>query len=366
VKGGIKAAKTGHDTILAPSPTMYLDHVQSSAHDQPPGRPVVESLKDIYTFDPMPGDLPPQQTQHFIGVQANLWAEYMPTFERVQQAVFPRLAALSEVAWSPAGAGDWPGFRARMIAQVARYRALGVDYADAAWAPRFELAGQGDAIRVTLSNQMQQGAIRYTLDGSEPDVHSKRYRNPLLLPVAHVTELKAATFAASGMRLAATRTRRVGAASLLTRNSDQLATCRQRLTLRLEDDRPLRGPRPVYKVNIMDTCWQWKNAPLDGIHGIRFTVGNMPWNYALLDKDMDAVIARPDSAPAGHIDVHLDSCKGRRLAHVPLAEAADSRLQTMLDAPLADVQGQHDLCIVITGDPREGRLWAIDSVRLMR
>lgn len=364
VEGGIKAAKMGHDTILSPSPTLYLDHVQTSAHDQPPGRPVVESLEDIYTLDPLPGDLPEAAAEHFIGVQANLWAEYMPTFKRAQQAIFPRLAALSEVAWSPAGSSDWPGFRARMEAQVARYQALGVGHSDAAWAPRFELVGHDGMIRVTLSTQLGQGGIRYTLDGSAPNIHSKRYQHPLQLPAAQTTELKAATFSASGMRLAATRTRRIDAASLLTRNSDQLDTCRKRLTLRLEDDRPLHGPRPVYKVNIMDTCWQWHDAPLDGVHGITFTVGNMPWNYALLDKDMDAVIARPDAVPDGHLDVHLDTCKGRRLAHVPLTEAADSRLQTTLKAPIAGVQGRHDLCIVITGDPREGRLWVIDRVQL--
>ncbi|HET7269256.1 MAG TPA: family 20 glycosylhydrolase [Oleiagrimonas sp.] len=366
VKGGIEAAKTGHDTILAPSPTMYLDHVQTSAHDQPPGRPVVESLKDIYTFDPMPGDLPPQQTQHFIGVQANLWAEYMPTFARVQQAVFPRLAALSEVAWSPASVVDWPDFRARMIAQVARYKALGVAYSDAAWAPRFKLAADGDKVHVTLSNQLGQGEIRYTTDGSAPTTTSRLYTDPLTLPGTATTELKTATFAASGLRLAATRTRDISAASLLTRNSDQLAACRQRLTLRLEDDRPLDGPRPVYKVNIMDTCWQWHDAPLDGIDGISFTVGNMPWNYALLDKDLDVVVVRPDSAPAGHIEVHLDTCKGRRLARLPLAKAAGTRGQTTLSAPLPEVRGRHDLCLEITGDPRKGRLWAIDTVTLTR
>lgn len=366
VEGGIKAAKMGHDTILSPSPTLYLDHVQSSAHDQPPGRPVVESLKDIYTLDPLPGDLPAAQADHFIGVQANLWAEYMPTFARAQQAIFPRLAALSEVAWSPGDAIDWSSFRARMKAQVARYQAFAVDYSDAAWAPRFELARHDEMIGVTLSNQLRQGQIRYTVDGSTPTRTSTRYRQPLMLPASQVTDLKAATFAASGMRLAATRVRSIDAAALLTRNSDQLDSCRQRLTLRLEDDRPLEGPRPVYKVNIMDTCWQWQSAPLDGIHGITVTVGNMPWNYALLDKDLNAVTVRPDATPAGHVDVHLDTCKGRRLAHLSLAQAAKTRMQTTLSAPLADVHGRHDLCLVITGDPRKGRLWAIDTVKLTR
>src|SRR5699024_11613847 len=100
VKGGIEAAALGHDAVLSPSPVLYLDHVQSSAHDQPPGRPPVESLEDIYTFNPAPSQLTPQQAGHILGLQANLWAEYMPTFARDQHAVFPRMAAWAEVAWS--------------------------------------------------------------------------------------------------------------------------------------------------------------------------------------------------------------------------------------------------------------------------
>jgi hexosaminidase len=364
VDGAIKAAAMGHDTILSPSPALYLDHVQTDAHDQPPARPSVNSLRDFYNFDPLPDGLTAAQSRHVIGVQANLWTEYVPTFARAQQAIFPRLAALSEVAWSPANALDWVDFLARMPAQVARYRAQGIGYSDAAWAPRFTLERAGDAVSVTLSNQLGQGELRYTTDGSEPHAGSALYRAPLRLPGA--TTLKAATFAADGMPLAAVRSRRIDAAALLTRHSDQLATCRDRLTLRLENDYPLDGPRPVYKVNIMDTCWQWPQAPLDGVTAVRLTVGNLPWNYALLDKDLEVVVARPDSDRDGHVEVYRDRCQGRPLARLPLAAAAKTRGQTVLDAPLPAIGGRHDLCLQITGDPRQGRLWAIDTVQLLR
>src|SRR5699024_5057208 len=205
------AAEKGHDTILSPSPTLYLDHVQSDAHDEPPGRPLVESLKDIYAFNPSPAKLTPAQAGHILGLQANLWAEYMPTFARDQQAVFPRMAAWAEVAWSPASAIDWASFLKRMPAQIARYQALGIQYADSAWAPRFALSQDHDKIRVTLSNQVDQGQIRYTTDGSTPTAQSSVYTQPLELPADKATTLQAATFMPDGLRLAAPRTRHVDA-----------------------------------------------------------------------------------------------------------------------------------------------------------
>jgi hexosaminidase len=364
VDGAIAAANQGHDVVLSPAPTLYLDHVQSDAHDEPPARPLVESLKDIYDFDPVPAAIDAAQAKHVLGAQLNLWTEYMPTFARDQHAIFPRLAALAEVTWSPASAHDWPGFLARVPAQLARYRALGIAYADSAFAPRFALAPAGAGkIAITLSNQTGSGTIRYTTDGTAPTMQSPRYAVPLMLPAAARTSLRAATFAADGFRLAAPRHRTIAAAALRIRNSDQLATCTDTLSLRIEDDRPLDGPRPVYKVDIMNPCWQWKRAPLAGMRHLAVTVGNLPWNYGLW-KDTDKVVTRPAATPAGELEVHLDTCDGPRLARIPLAGAATSALQTTLHADLPALDGDHALCLFFTGDPRRGVLWAIDTVAL--
>ncbi|HEX7338394.1 MAG TPA: family 20 glycosylhydrolase [Rhodanobacteraceae bacterium] len=370
VDGAVKAAEQGHDAILSPSPLLYLDHVNSSAHDEPAARPQVESLKDIYTFNPSPASLTPAQARHILGVQGNLWTEYMPTFARDQHAIFPRMAAWAEVAWSPATAIDWNSFIARMPAQVARDQALGIAYADSAWAPRFHLAAEHDKIRVTLTNQVARGAIHYTLDGSRPQPTSLPYTGPFTLPGDRTTTLKAATFTASGLELAAPRTRHINAESLLTRNSDQLSTCPTpkngtSIALRIEDDRPLTGRRPVYKVDIGNTCWLWKNAPLDGVKRISVTVGNLPFNYAI-PYVYAKVTARPEATPHGEIDVHLDSCTGPRIARLPLDKAAKTSLPATLDATLSKpVSGDHTLCLIATGDPRNGTIWAVDTVRLI-
>jgi hexosaminidase len=362
--GATKALQQGHDVVMASSPTLYLDHYQSDLHDEPPGRPDVESLKDVYDYDPLPNGATPAEAKHILGVQANLWAEYMPTFARVQHAVFPRIAALAEVAWSPASAHDWRSFLGRMPAELARYRALGIGYADSAFAPAFALSRTaGGAIEVALSNQTDLGAIRYTADGTTPDVASATYSKPLSFPENATATLRAATFAADGFELAAPRTQIVDAAALLARNSDQLDACRNQLVLRLEDDRPLDGHRPVYKIDIENMCWQWKDAPLDGVKRIALTVGNLPWNFQLWTDDAKVVV-RPKATPAGEFQVREDSCDGPLLATLPLADAAQTKLQTTLTADIPAIHGDHTLCVFATGDPRNG-LWAIGKVQLL-
>jgi len=362
--GALDALKQGHDVVMASSPTLYLDHYQSNPHDEPPGRPDVESLKDVYDYDPAPAGATAVETKHILGVQANLWAEYMPTFARVQHAVFPRIAALSEVAWSPASTHDWHSFLERMPAELARYRTLGIEYADSAFAPAFALsAGENGTVKVALSNQTNFGIIRYTTDGSTPNRTSKSYAKPLTFPADAPTKLSAATFASDGFELAMPRTRSVDTAALLTRDSDQLDSCKNQLVLRLEDDRPLEGPRPVYKIDIENMCWLWKGAPLDGVKRIALTVGNLPWNFALWTDDAK-VVARPKATPAGEFQVHRDSCDGPLLATLPLAKAAQTKLQTTLTANIPAATGNHTLCVFATGDPRNG-MWAIGKVELL-
>jgi hexosaminidase len=364
--GALQAIERGHDVVMASSPTLYLDHYQSDLHDEPPGRPDVESLQDVYDYDPVPPGATTAQASHILGVQANLWSEYMPTFARVQHAVFPRIAALSEIAWSPAAAHYWHGFLARMPAELARYHVLGIDYADSAFAPTFALkAGANNTIDVTLSNQTHFGTIRYTTNGSVPGVDSTRYSQPLSFAADRTTTLKAATFAPGGFELAAPRTQAIDAAALLTRDSDQLTTCgKPQIVLRLEDDRPLDGPRPVYRLDIANMCWQWQDAPLDGVKRVALTVGNLPWNFALWTDDKHVVV-RPQTMPAGEFQIHEDTCDGPLLASLPLARAARTPLQTTLTAAIPATTGTHDLCIFATGDPHHG-LWAVGEIELLK
>ncbi|GGT27425.1 beta-N-acetylhexosaminidase [Streptomyces purpureus] len=129
--GGIAAAEAGHDVVMCPEQQVYLDHRQAPGDDEPVPIGYVRTLKDVYRFDPVPPRLSAEAAAHVLGTQANVWTEVMENRSRVDYQVFPRLAALAEVAWSelPAPhARDFTDFERRMTAHYRRLDALGVDY----------------------------------------------------------------------------------------------------------------------------------------------------------------------------------------------------------------------------------------------
>jgi hexosaminidase len=133
IDGALAAAAAGHDAVLSPWPTLYLDNRQGAGATEPPGRGRVISLEDVYSFDPMPATLPSERYHHILGVQANLWTEHMRTEERAQWMVWPRAAAIAEIGWSLPERRDFADFRTRLESALGWYRALGLRYADTAF-----------------------------------------------------------------------------------------------------------------------------------------------------------------------------------------------------------------------------------------
>src|SRR5581483_9259651 len=154
------------------------------------------------------------------------WTEFMLSFARDQHALYPRVAALSELGWSAASAHDWNGFLHRLPAELARYRALGIGYADTVFAPAFDVtADRKGTLRVALSNQANFGEIRYTTDGSVPTAASTQYVRPLVFSAQGKVTLRAATFEPGGPDLTEPRTRVLDASTLLSRDGNELASC---------------------------------------------------------------------------------------------------------------------------------------------
>ena len=352
----LDAIKQGHDVVMTPQESLYFDHYQSDLPDEWQGPPPAATLRQAYDTIVIPNGASATQAQHIIGVQAGLWTEQMPTFAHDQHAVFPRIAALSELGWSASGARDWNGFLQRMPAELARYRALGIDYADSAFAPAFQVtAAPHGAVQIELSNQVTFGTIRYTTDGSDPTNQSAPYARPLTLRGS--ATLRAATFASDGFELAAPRTQVLNETALLSRESSALATCSSQPGTRMDGSRPTQGPRPVYSVDIGNPCWLWPQAPLDGIKHVEITVEHMTWRFG--DEAAGAVVRHKSSA-AGELEIHVDSCTGPLIASLPLERAVQSTGQIHLDAKVAMPVGAgvRNLCVFATGDPRDGQ-WAL-------
>ncbi|MBE1159566.1 beta-N-acetylhexosaminidase [Dyella acidiphila] len=364
--GAIKAAKLGHDVVMSPAPDLYMDSVQSDLADEAAGRVPVRNLASVYNFKPIPAVLNATQAAHVLGAQANVWTEHMPTMQHVQHAVFPRLDALSEVTWSPAAAHNWHGFLARLPAQLARYDAQKIPYADTAFEASIKVdanaALKSGQASVTLQNQAGYGAIRYTIDGSVPDLHAQLYSKPFAvkLPVT----IKAATFADNGTLLAAYHTRVLDRASLLSRDGVELPNCPgSDFRLRLQPTPDAASMQPVYAVNVFDTCQQWAAVPLDGVSAIRVEAMRLERNFALA-HDIKLVVSRPHSTPYGELLVHKDRCDGAVLASMPLPDPKSSDRRVALNATLPAQHGQHLLCFVYTA-PTDGALYALGRVSLL-
>ena len=352
----LTAIRQGHDVIMTPQESLYLDHVQSDLPDEWAGPPPAATLRQAYDTIVIPKGASATEAQRIIGVQVSLWAEQMRTFAHDQHAIFPRIAALAELGWSPAGAHDWNSFLQRLPAELARYRALGIAYADSAFAPVFQVTAVANgAFRVALSNQVQSGTIRYTTDGSDPTAQSAAYAQPLTLPGN--TNLRAATFAADGFELAAPRTQALDASTLLSRDGSALATCSKQPASRLDGSRPTQGTRPVYSVDIGNACWLWSQAPLAGAKQVALTVERISWRFG--DEAKDAVM-RHKATAAGEFEIHADTCTGPLLARLPLQNAAQATEQIRLEAKLATPAGAgvRNVCVFATGDPRDGQ-WAL-------
>jgi hexosaminidase len=352
----LAAIKQGHDVVMTPQESLYFDHYQSDLPDEWAGPPPAATLRQAYDTVVIPNGASAIEAQRIIGVQGGLWTEQMPTFAHDQHAVFPRIAAMSELGWSPPSAHDWNGFLQRMPAELARYRALGIDYADSAFAPVFHVtAAAHGAFQIELSNQVAFGTIRYTTDGSEPTNQSTPYGRSLTLPINAI--LRAATFAPDGFELAAPRVQVLDETTLLSRESSALATCSNQPSSRLDGSRSAQGPRPVYSVDIGNACWLWPQAPLDGIKHVQMTVEHVTWRFG--DEAANAVVRHKTSA-AGEFEIHADSCTGPLIASLPLERAMQAKGQMQLEANVATPAGAgvRNVCVFVTGDPRDGQ-WAL-------
>jgi hexosaminidase len=363
--GAIKAALLGHDVVLSPAPDLYFDHVQSALPDEYAGRLGVKSLQDVYGFQPVPAVLSAEQAKHVLGVQANIWTEHIPTFAHVEHAAFPRLDALSEMAWSPPASHNWQGFLARLPAQFGRYRAQHVNVADSAYAVTIgvdrNLALATGKATVALSNQVGRETIHYTLDGSAPTPASPRYDAPfnVTLPAT----VRAATFAADGSPLAAPRERTLDRAALLGVSGDLLQNCRGAdFRLRLQPLPDAKSAQPTYMVNVFDACQELAATWMDGVARIRVDAVRLPRNFALA-HEQKLVVSRPQTTAFGELVVHADSCDGPVLASLPLPDPAHSARNFALDGALPAQQGEHALCLIFTA-PIDGPLYAIGRLTL--
>ncbi len=179
VSGGLKAAKLGNDVVMSPNIYCYLDRYQSTDKKSEPlamGRYV--PLKKSYLYEPYAEGMTDAEKACILGVQANMWTEYISDTEYLEYMLNPRLAAISEVQWCLPENKSWERFVANADNLCNVYDVMGYNYATHVFDVRGTLDAdrEGKALEMTLESY---GKIHYTLDGSDPTFDSPVYVKPL-------------------------------------------------------------------------------------------------------------------------------------------------------------------------------------------
>lgn len=175
-ENGIKAAQQQHDVIMTPAGILYFSSKQLLELGGNRG------IRRIYDFEPVPDSLSSDIQKHIIGVQGCLWSERIETSERAEYLILPRVAALSDLAWSTSEQHDFDCFMDRLYRMVNIYDREKYTYSRHAFqiTESFKPDTVRGALAVSLST-IGNRTIYYTLDGSEPDISSTVYTMPVMV-----------------------------------------------------------------------------------------------------------------------------------------------------------------------------------------
>lgn len=179
--GGIKASKMGHDVIMTPNSHFYFDYYQAKdTENEPFGIGGYIPIEKVYSYDPFLEITEADARAHILGVQANVWTEYIASNGHLEYMVLPRQAALSEVQWCRPETKDWDRFLSSLSHEAAMYDILGYNYARTVFQiiSKVSVNHNKGCVEVELSTQ-GDAPVRYTLDGSSPDHNSTLYTGPV-------------------------------------------------------------------------------------------------------------------------------------------------------------------------------------------
>lgn len=192
VNGGIEAAKSGHFAVMTPGSYCYFDHYQGDPQSEPNAFGGFTPLDKVYSYAPIPSELNPEQSKYILGVQANLWTEYIPDFKQVQYMIFPRIMALSEVAWGTADPKDYTNFENRVIHEFKTLDKMKVNYAKSIYNIFGKVISENNGAAYQLSTSQDPAGIKYTLDGTDPLPDSQTYQKPV--PISKSFTIKSSYF----------------------------------------------------------------------------------------------------------------------------------------------------------------------------
>jgi hexosaminidase len=176
--GGIQAAKMGHDVIMTPGSPCYFDHYQGDPETEPLAIGGFNTLKKVYNYEPIPTELTAAEAKRVLGSQANLWTEYIPTYEQVEYMILPRMPALAEVLWSAKEQRDWQSFTERLQPHLIGFEQKGLHYSKGNFKVDIKPIVANGKLSIALETENSDAVIYYTTDGSVPSTGSIKYEKP--------------------------------------------------------------------------------------------------------------------------------------------------------------------------------------------
>ncbi|MFZ1789543.1 MAG: family 20 glycosylhydrolase [Saprospiraceae bacterium] len=178
LKGGIEAAKMGHDVVMSPTTYAYIDYTQ--------GDPSVEnpiyaslSLEKTYEFEPVPDGI---DAKYILGGQANLWSEMVPSLPFAFYMTYPRAMAISEAVWSQKKDRDWNSFVRRVMFHFDEFDEDNIAISKAVYEPIITVYKEDLNLMVKLENNIPDSEIRYTIDNTYPVSFGNTYSAPFKVP----------------------------------------------------------------------------------------------------------------------------------------------------------------------------------------
>ena len=194
-EGATIAAKQKHYSVLSPTPYCYFDLYQGKPEEEPRAIGGFVPLERVYSYDPIPVELNEDEQKYILGVQGNVWTEFIKTPHQVEYMAFPRMCALAEVAWSPKEKRSLPNFLKRLDVHFGRLDELDVNYR---W-PRLEGAKREnvfiDEFKVDFKSKRKNIEIRYTIDGTAPTENSTLFIKSF--KVSETTKIKITEFSSN-------------------------------------------------------------------------------------------------------------------------------------------------------------------------
>lgn len=190
MKGGIEAAKMGHEVVMSPTTYAYLDYMQGDAMIEPPVYATLR-LSKAYEFEPVPDGV---DAKYIKGGQANLWTEQVYNMRHLRYMVWPRGFAIAEAVWSPREKRNWNHFYKKVENHFLRFDAAQKKYAPSMYEPDFIFSKNDKGlITVEMKTEVPDITIHYSFDNSFPDNFYPKYTSPLTVPKDAVT-MKVVTY----------------------------------------------------------------------------------------------------------------------------------------------------------------------------